>query len=137
MVAGGIITTLEIVALIAYCTPCTGDDKFVKWLSPLVSFTMFCVTIWGSVVVFGKLNEYLTLLDKFWFIEIFFLGPYSIWNEKKGWEDGSKEEYYFCHTTPFMFAFVFLILQWIFAPLKAVLSCCKLGCKMCATCTEA
>ena len=65
MVAGGIITTLEILALIACCTPCTGDDKFVNWLSPVVSFTMFCVTIWGSVVVFGKLNEYLTLLDKF------------------------------------------------------------------------
>ncbi len=62
MVAGGIITILETLELIAYCTKCTEDDTFVTWLSPLVSFAMFCVNIWGSVIVFGKLNEYLTLL---------------------------------------------------------------------------
>ena len=62
MVAGGIITTLEILSLIANCTPCAGDDTVIKYLTPLVSITMFCVSIWGSVVVFGKQNEYLTLL---------------------------------------------------------------------------
>ena len=61
MVAGGIITTLNILTLIASLTPCDQDDKIVKNLSPLVALAMLGVTIWGSVVVFGKLNEYLTL----------------------------------------------------------------------------
>ena len=64
MVAGGIITTLNILTLIVGCTPCDEDDEIVKTkLAPLVSLAMFAVTIWGSVVVFGKLNEYLTLLE--------------------------------------------------------------------------
>ena len=63
MVAGGIITTLNILILIASLTPCDQDDKIVKGLSPLVALAMLGVAIWGSVVVFGKLNEYLTLFD--------------------------------------------------------------------------
>ena len=62
MVAGGIITTLNILILIASLTPCDRDDKIVAGLLPLVALAMFAVTIWGSVVVFGKLKEYLTLL---------------------------------------------------------------------------
>ena len=61
MVAGGIITTMIILVLIAYLTPCDEDDKIVAGLWPIVSSVMFAVSIWGSVVVFGKLNEYLTL----------------------------------------------------------------------------
>ena len=61
MVAGGIGTTLSILTLIARLTPCDQDDKIVEGLSPLVSLAMLGVAIWGSVVVFGKLNEYLTL----------------------------------------------------------------------------
>ena len=64
MVAGGIITTLNILTLIASLTPCDQDDKIVAGLSPLVALAMFAVTIWGSVVVFGKLNEYLNLIIK-------------------------------------------------------------------------
>ena len=61
MVAGGIITTLNILTLFVGCTPCDEDDKIVRFfLVPVVSLAMFAVTIWGSVVVFGKLNEYLT-----------------------------------------------------------------------------
>ena len=63
MVAGGIITTLNLLVLIARLTPCDGDDKIVTRLLPVVSAVMFAVTIWGSAVVFGKLNEYLTLLE--------------------------------------------------------------------------
>ena len=62
MVAGGIITTMNIlVVLIAYLTPC--DNKIVAGLWSIVSLGMFVLSIWGSVVVFGKLNEYLTLLE--------------------------------------------------------------------------
>ena len=64
MVAGGIGTTLNILILIAKLTPCEQDDKIVRGLSPLVALAMLGVTIWGSVVVFGKLNEYSTLLKK-------------------------------------------------------------------------
>ena len=62
MVAGGILFTLEALVLLASLTPCDADDKMVAGLMPLVALAMFAVTIWGSVVVFGKLNEYSTLL---------------------------------------------------------------------------
>ena len=65
MVAGGILFTLEVLVILAALTPCDADDIIVKFcLIPLVTLTMFAVTIWGSVVVFGKLNEYLTLIKK-------------------------------------------------------------------------
>ena len=35
-----------------------ADGKIVAGLMPLVALAMFAVTIWGSVVVFGKLNKY-------------------------------------------------------------------------------
>ena len=63
MVAGGIITTLNILTLLASLTPCDRDDKIVAGLFPLVAIAMFAVSIWGAVVVFGKLNEYLTILE--------------------------------------------------------------------------
>ena len=63
MVAGGIITTMNILVLIAYLTPCNKDDRIVARLWPIVSLGMFAFSIWGSVAVFGKLNEYLTLLE--------------------------------------------------------------------------
>ena len=59
MSAGFIVTTMIILVLIAYCL----DDKIVTELWPIVSLGMFAISIWGSVVVFGKLNEYLTLLE--------------------------------------------------------------------------
>jgi len=99
MVAGGIITTLNILTLIANCTPCDGDDKIVAKLSPIVALAMFAVTIWGSVVVFG---------------------PYSEWSYEK--TDSTKDNY--CEYTPFMFAFVMLILQWILIPVFVLLACC-------------
>ena len=64
MVAGGILFTLEVLVILAALTPGDEDDKMVICLIPLVTLTMFAVTIWGSVVVFGKLNEYLTLIKK-------------------------------------------------------------------------
>ena len=63
MVAGGIITTMNILVLIAYLTPCDVDDAIVASMLPIVCLAMFAFPIWGSVVVFGKLNEYLTILE--------------------------------------------------------------------------
>ena len=61
MVAGGIMTTFFILSIIAGCTPCKGDDKVVNCLAPCVGLAMLSVIIWGSVVVFGKLNKYLSM----------------------------------------------------------------------------
>ena len=70
MVAGGILFTLEVLILLALL-PCVldessscADDKIVAGMMPLRALAMFAVTIWGSVVVFGKSNEYVTLLRK-------------------------------------------------------------------------
>ena len=57
MVAGGILFTMEVLVVLAACTPCDADDKIVLYLMPIVALAMFAVTIWGSVVVFGKLNK--------------------------------------------------------------------------------
>ena len=65
MVGGGILFTFEVLFILASLTPCDADDKLVLGLFPIVTLTMFAVTIWGSVVVFGKLNEYLNLIIKF------------------------------------------------------------------------
>ena len=63
MVAGGILFTLEVLVLLVFLTPCNNKVVF-SGLMPLVALAIFAVTIWGSVVVFGKSNEYLTLLKK-------------------------------------------------------------------------
>ena len=57
MVGGGILFTFEVLVVLAHLTPCDADDKMVLGLFPIVTLTMFAVTIWGSVVVFGKLNH--------------------------------------------------------------------------------
>ena len=57
MVAGGILFTMEVLVVLAACTSCDTDDKIVLCLMPIVALAMFAVTIWGSVVVFGKLNK--------------------------------------------------------------------------------
>ena len=64
MVAGGFGTTLTILGPIAQLTLCKQDNKIRRGLSTLILLAMIGVLIWGSVVVFGKLNEYLTLSKK-------------------------------------------------------------------------
>lgn len=53
MLGGGICLVFTILRLIAVLTPSECDDKFVIFISPLAAIAVFCVTIWGSVVVFG------------------------------------------------------------------------------------
>ena len=57
MVGGSIVFTFSFLILVAFWTNCKGDDMCVLCL-PLVTFIMFCINIWGAVVVFGKLNAY-------------------------------------------------------------------------------
>ena len=66
MVAGGILFTVEVLAFLASLTPSSDDDDIViAFVMPIVLIAMFAVNIWGSVVVFGKLNKYLNLLISF------------------------------------------------------------------------
>merc|ERR1719418_100901 len=99
MVGGGILFTFEVLVVLAHLTPCDADDKIVLGLLPIVTLTMFAVTIWGSVVVFG---------------------PYSEWV----YEEADKSNDNYCEYTPFMFAFVTLILEWVFIPVMVLLVCC-------------
>jgi len=128
MVAGGIITTLNILTLIASLTPCDQDDKIVAGLSPLVALAMFAVTIWGSVVVFGPYSEWVSDNGSVWSYKnassdngsVVVFGPDSEWRYENEFSD------YYCEYTPFMFAFVMLILEWILIPVLVLLACCLL-----------
>jgi len=53
MLGGGICLVFTILRIIAVLTPSECDDKFVLFISPLAAIAVFCVTLWGSIVVFG------------------------------------------------------------------------------------
>jgi len=101
ILGGGIVLAITVLRLIASWTPCECDDKIMDILSPFANVVHFCVIIWGSVVV---------------------LGQYSQWE----YEEKSSENY--CAYTPFMFAFVILILNWICFPFILCCCCCSLCC---------
>ena len=117
-------------------------------IGPLCTIAQFCILIWGSIIVFGKLNFYsvllvgitINLLDMKLFglsnINLSFLkllndiqfeGNYGEWvyDESKNGDD----EY--CGYTPFLFAFVMLILYWIAFPI-ILCCCCMVACAGCA-----
>ena len=54
LIGGSIILAMSAMKIIAFLTPWKWDDKIVDILTPLADLTSFVVTIWGSVVVFGK-----------------------------------------------------------------------------------
>merc|ERR1711890_162691 len=64
-----------------------------------------CILSWGSVVVFGA---------------------YAGWKD-----DGDVLDPLYCHKTPFMTAFVILILQWVMLPFLIVCSCLTVLCAYC------
>ena len=53
MVGGSIVFTFPALMLVALWTNCTEDDICLLLL--LFTCIMFCINIWGAVVVFGKL----------------------------------------------------------------------------------
>ena len=68
------------------------------------------ILVWGSVVVFG---------------------PYAEWTDdvaKRNIPDDGME---YCHYTPFMFAFVLLIIRWVLIALVPVCICCCAPCLIC------
>ena len=153
---GGIVCATTLLKLVAILTPCEWDDKVMNILSPIADFVHFCIIMWGSVVVFGKLfkthltyrftvllknvcNFDLTIfftvskyLDSF--NDNFFPGQYGQWVYKRPEIDNAELDPNFCEYTPFMFAFVVLILQWILLPF---LLCCSIMLCCCAFCYKA
>jgi len=104
ILGGGIVCATTVLKLIAFWTLwlCECDDKIMDILSPIANFAHFCVMIWGSVVVFGQ---------------------YSQWTYEE------KNSEFYCAYTPFMFAFVILVLKWSFF---LFILCCMVCC--CAFC---
>jgi len=96
-IGGGIASATIILNLIAICTPCENDDKIMMCITPISTLAQFGIIIWGSVVVFGQ---------------------YSTWNS----DDIFSDDY--CAQTPFMFAFVTLILDWILVSINFCCACC-------------
>merc|ERR1712223_2237319 len=74
MVGGGVLLATNLIKLVAYATPCKGDDKVADVITPILDLAYFIIVIWGSVKVFGA---------------------YSTWTQ----EDETSENY--CPGTPF------------------------------------
>ena len=102
LIGGGVGLFMTIMKLIAILTPSECDDKFVNGLMPVAIIFDFGVMIWGSIVVFGA---------------------YSSWSYDENDKDKNEDEYSYCPYTPFMTAFVLLILEWVLKPCLALCEC--------------
>ena len=88
-VMGGLmlfIAILEIMVGLVFCTEAIDECGTICAIIVVTSLAYCGVLIWASVVVFGA---------------------YKTWE----YEDNSSEN--FCEYTPYMFAFVILIIQWL------------------------
>jgi len=116
-IAGIIIIVCNLLGSLYYCFKTFAEkDGSVSCMEScgmcILSLTNAClaisslvILIWGSVVVFGAYGE---------------------------WQDGGdKLSPQYCHKTPFMTAFVILILQWVMVPF---LICCTCVTVLCAHC---
>merc|ERR1712059_78230 len=74
--------------------------------SGLLILVSVAILLWGSVIVFTA---------------------YPDWSHDKTY----FYKKYYCHKTPFMTAFVILILNWLLLPFLVVCSCLALLCKFC------
>ena len=53
-VGGGVLLATNLIKLVAYATPCKGDDKVADVIAPILDLAYFIIVIWGSVKVFGR-----------------------------------------------------------------------------------
>ena len=107
LIEGGIGLALTLLKIVSILTPSDCDDKFSNCMMPVASLFGFGVMIWGSIVVFGA---------------------YSSWTDDE--KDKDNKDFSYCPYTPFMLAFVILILEWV---LKPFLACCEI-CLACLSC---
>jgi len=121
MVGGGITLALTLLKVIAILTPSECDDKFVAFLTPMALFANMCVTLWGSIIVFGHYsvvsyeNVHLPT-GRPDFPDGNRVSPGTV-------EDMINETNHYCAYTPYMFAYVILIMQWIVLPILLCCSC--------------
>jgi hypothetical protein len=109
LIGGGLNFGMTLLKIVAVLTPSDCDDKFANGVTPFASLFSFGVMIWGSFVVFGA---------------------YSSWSYEE--KDQDNKDLSYCPYTPFMFAFVILILEWVLKPFLACCECC-LACSSCCT----
>merc|ERR1711879_234271 len=98
-------------------TPAEWDDKLTKSLTQLVVLGQFGMFGWGTIGVFGHYAS--------WTDEV-------VTNVLVAGEDGEK--LYYCHNTPYMFAFVLLIIKWVMLPFIIALCCCCACLTACCAC---
>ena len=68
-------------------------------------------------------------------ISDFYAGHYASWTDDKSKDgDVSGERLYYCHNTPYMFAFVLLIIKWVMLPFIIALCCCCACLTACCAC---
>jgi len=114
VVGGSIMLITNLLSMIAVMTPAEWDDKLTKSLTPLVGLVQFCIFLWGTIVVFGH---------------------YASWSDDPlKITDENAEKLYYCHRTPYMFAFVLLIIKWVMLPFIIALCCCCACLTACCAC---
>ena len=106
-VAGGWGVAMNVLVILAYCGSYYYEPDAEWWnggrlcgIPELIG--NFVIFIWGSVIVFG---------------------PYKEWQYKD-----NTEETNYCPYTPYMFAFVVLIWNWVFIALRVVLITWEIFC---------
>lgn len=118
VVGGSVMLITNLLSVIAIMTPMEWDDKLTKSLTPLIGLVQFCIFLWGTIVVFGY---------------------YAWWSYDENAETNNEqvsddEKTYYCHYTPYMFAFVLLIIKWVLLPVIMVMCCCCACLTACCAC---
>ena len=102
-VAGGWGVTMNVLGILINCILCVSGSKDEQdprghACGCVEVLGGFVISIWGSVIVFG---------------------PYQEWT----YQEDNKDSVHYCAYTPYMFAFVMLILNWVLSALRAIVIC--------------
>jgi len=123
VVGGSVMLITNLLGIIAVMTPAEWDDKLTKSLTPLIGLIQFCIFLWGTIVVFGHYA---------WWI--YDENSDADQDGTKDTEELDDEKRYYCHYTPYMFAFILLILKWVLLPCILMLCCCCACLTACCAC---
>lgn len=116
VVGGSIMLISNLLSIVAIMTTCECDDKLAKALTPVIGLVQFCIFLWGTIVVFGYYSSWSYVKD-------------AASNLLKG-----EDKTYYCNYTPFMFAFVLLIILWVLLPFILAMCCCCACLTACCAC---
>ena len=109
-IAGGIMTGISMLSVILITTSgnCCRNEVCRYLMSVFMGASCLGVMIWGSVVVFGPYNT--------WTYDPTNSTQFNTTSQLKFNTTDSNSETY-CNFTPYMLAFVFLIIQWVISTL--------------------